>query len=302
MKVLISGATGFVGSRLCRELSGAGHQVSALSRDPSGARDQLETITDAHAWEPVEEPAPGAALEAADAVVHLAGEPVNGRWTAAKKERIRRSRVAGTRNLVDALAAAEDRPGVLVTASAIGYYGDRGDEKLTEDVAPGEGFLADVCQAWEQEAARAGELGVRVVRLRIAIVLGEGGGALDAMLLPFKLGLGGPLGSGRQWWSWIHRDDLVGIVRFALENDRVAGVYNAAAPAPARQKEFARTLGKVLHRPAFLPAPAFALKLILGGFATELLWSRRAVSERIVGEGYEFEHPELDEALDDALH
>lgn len=301
MRVLVSGATGFIGTRLCQELAGAGHEVKALSRDPSAARQALDGIDDAHAWAPNDEPAPPTVIEGADAIVHLAAERVNGRWTNAKKERIRNSRAAGTRNLVDAIEASDDRPTVLVSASAIGYYGDRGEEKLTEESGPGDGFLPEVCQRWEEEATRAEELGLRVVRLRIGIVLDAGGGALGAMLLPFKLGIGGPLGSGRQWWSWIHRDDLVGIVRFALENERLTGVYNATAPEPVRQKDFAAVLGDVLHRPAFMPAPAFALKLVLGGFAVELLGSKRVLPGRIAAAGYEFEHPGLREALEAAL-
>jgi len=297
MQVVISGATGFIGRHLAEQLADAGHTIAALTRDPARARVELPMVRDAFAWNPTAEPAPVAALQGADAVVHLAGEPVVGRWTAAKRAAIRDSRVLGTRNLVAAMAATAEPPRVFVAASAIGYYGDRGNEILTEESAPGSDFLAAVCQQWEAESLHAEDLGVRTVPLRIGIVLGPGGGALAAMLLPFRLGVGGPLGSGRQWWSWIHRDDLVGMIRFALENESLRGPCNATGPRPLPQKLFARTLGRVLHRPALLPAPAFALRTILGGFSAELLSSKRVRPARMTRAGYEFLHPELTDAL-----
>jgi hypothetical protein len=234
-----------------------------------------------------------------DAVVHLAGETIAGRWTPEKKRKIYDSRVLGTRNLVEGLTRldAQEKPKVLVSASAVGYYGDRGDERLTEEAPPSEGFLSKVCQDWEREARRAEELGLRVVRLRFGIVLGPGGGALQTMLPLFKLGLGGPLGSGRQWWSWVHLDDVVGLITFALENEAFSGAVNATAPNPVRQREFARTLGRVLRRPAALPAPAFALRLALGEFAGELLASTQAIPQKAQEMGYRFKYPELEGAL-----
>jgi hypothetical protein len=237
------------------------------------------------------------AIPAGGAVVHLAGESVAGRWNREKKRAIRDSRVLGTRHLVKAIGEAKAKPGVLVCASAVGYYGNRGDEELTEEAAPGSDFLAEVCQAWEAEARRAEEHGVRVVMLRNGIVLGRGGGALTQMLLPFKLGLGGPVGSGKQWMPWVHVDDVVGIILHSIQQAAVRGAVNATAPAPVRNREFTQTLARLLRRPAVLPAPAFGLKILLGEFADVLLASQRAVPRRIQGAGYTFRHPTLVEAL-----
>ncbi len=292
MKILITGATGFLGRRVCEVLSQAGHTIVALSRDPTKAKQRVPALTEAFRWEALAE-----ALKSCDAVVHLAGETVAGRWTDEKKKAIRDSRVLGTRNLVESLTKLDSRPKVLISASAIGYYGDRGEETLTEDSPPGSDFLAQVCQAWESEAARAENFGIRVVRLRIGLVLGPGGGALQALMPIFKLGLGGPLGSGRQFWSWVHRDDVAGAILFALERDDLRGPINVTAPQPVRQREFAQILGHVLRRPAILPAPAFALKLILGEFASELLSSKKVLPQRLQQQGYQFRFAELEPAL-----
>lgn len=300
MKIVLTGATGFIGRRLCQALAADGHELVALTRDPASAQATVPELSAAHPWHAVREYAPREALEGTDAVVHLAGESVAGRWTAAKKELIYETRALGTKHLVEVIAKLDHKPRVLVSASAIGYYGDRGEEKLSETSEPGDDFLARVCRDWEAQAMRAEEAGVRVVRPRIGIVLGPGGGALDAMLLPFKLGAGGPLGSGRQWWSWIHRDDVAGLVRHALDGE-LSGPVNATAPGAVRQREFAKVLGRVLKRPAFLPAPALALKLVLGEFSTELLGSKRVVPERAQQSGYAFAHPELEAALRDCL-
>ncbi len=297
MKVLITGATGFIGSRLCEAFVADGHEPVALSRNPQGARRRVSALSDAYAWSPMDGPPPFEAFDGVDAVVHLAGESVSGRWTPEKKRAIRESRVQGTRHLVDALEQRDAKPSVLVSASAIGVYGDRGDQELTEDAEPGTDFLAQVCVDWEREAQRAEELGVRVVNPRIGIVLGPDGGALQAMLTPFKLGVGGPLGSGRQWWAWVHHDDVVGIIQHAVQNDDFQGPVNATAPTPARQRAFAKVLGRVLGRPAFMPAPAFALKLLLGEFSQELLGSKRVLPERAQQAGYAFGYPELEPAL-----
>ncbi|MFQ5744185.1 MAG: TIGR01777 family oxidoreductase [Acidobacteriota bacterium] len=301
MRILISGATGFVGRRLCEVLGEAGNELTALSRHPEAAKRAVPQLTNAFLWSATDSPPPGESLAGVDAIVHLAGESVVGRWTARKTRAIRDSRVLGTRRLVDALAATQSPPRVLVAASAIGYYGDRGDEILKEDSPPGTDFLAQVCQGWEAEAARAGELGVRVVSLRIGVVLGPGGGALQAMLPPFRMGVGGPLGSGRQWWSWVQRDDLVGMIRFALDHQELTGPYNATSPEPMRQKDFGKVLGRVLHRPAFMPTPATALKILLGGFSSELLSSKRVLPSRMQQTGYEFRFPRLEPALSEAL-
>jgi hypothetical protein len=300
MRVLITGVTGFIGNRLAETLAEAGHEVWGLSRNPDKAREKVPQLTEAFAWNPIAQQPPGQAFADVGAVVHLAGELVAGRWTEKKKQRIEDSRVIGTRNLVKAFEVA-NRPPVLVSSSAIGFYGNRGDSELAEDHRPGHDFLAKVCRAWESEAGRAEQLGVRVVIVRTGIVLAPGGGALQAMLPPFKMGVGGPMGSGQQWWSWIHRDDLVGIVQRAIEDDEMRGVYNGTAPNPMRQREFGRVLGKVLHRPAFMPTPALALKLLLGGFSTELLGSKRVLPERLQKHGFEFRYPELEGALRQAL-
>ncbi len=300
MKVLVTGATGFVGRRLCEVLNQRGHAVAALSRNGFTAKQKLPLIDQAFSWQPSSEPAPAEAFEGVDGVIHLLGESVQGRWNASKKAAIRDSRVIGTRNLVAGIAGLESRPKVLVSASAIGYYGERGDEELSEESAPGDDFLAGVTREWESEATAAERLGVRVALPRVSVVLAPGGGALGAMLLPFKLGAGGPLGSGQQWWSWIHRDDLVEMMIKLLESD-FSGAINGAAPNPVRQKEFAQVLGKILRRPSFMPAPAFALRIALGGFSTELLSSKRVFPKAADRLGFAFRYPYLEGALREAL-
>lgn len=296
--VLITGATGFVGQRVARALADRGDRVIGLSR---AAREPGDGVSAWHVWASPGDALPAAALDGVDAVVHLAGEPVAGRWSAEKKARIRDSRVLGTRSVVAGIAAAASRPAVLVSASAIGYYGDRGDEELVEGSAPGVDFLAEVCTAWEDEARAAEALDVRVARLRIGLVMHPDGGALAKMLLPFKLGLGGKMGSGRQWMSWIHLDDLVGLVLFALDNPGAQGAINATAPEPARNRDFAKALGKALHRPTFLPTPGFALSAALGEFSTEVLSSKRVLPARAQALGYTFTAPALGPALRDLL-
>src|SRR5438128_9686213 len=261
MRVLVTGGTGFIGAALCHALTAARHAVTVVTRDP--ARVDGPVI----GWERV-----SAAVRETDALVNLAGEPLGSqRWSVPQKEVIRQSRVLATRTLVDAVAAAEPRPKVLVNASAVGYYGPRDDEALDESAGPGTGFLADVCRAWEQEALRAEELGLRVVRLRLGVVLAADGGALARMLPPFRAFVGGPIGSGRQWMSWIHRDDVTGLVVAALGNDGYRGPVNATAPEPVTNREFAKALGRALARPAWLPMPASALRLALGEMADLLL-------------------------------
>jgi uncharacterized protein (TIGR01777 family) len=279
----------------------AGHTVRALSRDSVAAKQRVPHLKEVFPWNPLQELPPLQAFEGCDAVVNLAGESIAGRWTAPKKQLIRDSRVQGTKNLVNALAQLSSRPKVLISASAIGYYGDRGEETLTEDAAPGSDFLAQVCRDWENEALKAESLGMRVVRLRIGLVLGRGGGTLQALLPLFRVGLGGPLGSGRQWWSWIHRDDLCRLIVQILANENVSGPINATAPQPVRQKEFAQVLGRVLRRPAFLPTPAFALKIALGEFADGILASQRALPRRAQEMGYRFQFEELEGALREIL-
>ncbi len=294
--ILLTGATGFIGSPLCESLRSAGHRLTALCRNPEAAKRRIPALETCYEWEATSSSLPSAAFQKVDAVVNLAGEGVACRWTAARKRAIHDSRVLGTRHLVAGMEAADSKPKLLISASAIGYYGDRGEETLTEEVSPSGDFLAKLSVDWEEEAARAEALGVRVSRLRIGIVLGADGGALGAMMLPFKLGLGGPLGSGRQWWSWIHLADLIGIIEFLLDRE-LNGPFNATAPEPVRQKEFARTLGKVVRRPALLPAPSFALSLVVGEFSTELLSSKRVLPHEVQKAGYEFRFPKLERAL-----
>lgn len=300
MRTLITGATGFIGSALSRRLQRTGHEVWALSRGGDSATSHLPAVSRAFAWDPMAGPAPAEAFEGVEAVVHLAGESVAGRWTRARREAIEQSRVVGTTNLVAAIEELSQRPRVLVSSSAIGYYGDRGEESLTEQSHSGDDFLARVSREWEAAARGAEGLGVSVVRLRTGIVLGHGGGALKEMLPPAKLGLGGPLGSGRQWWSWIHLEDAIGIIEHALTLNQSTAL-NGTAPVPVRQIEFAKTLGGVLKRPAFMPAPAFVLKLVLGGFAVELLSSKRVLPEATRASGYDFRFAELGPALADIL-
>jgi uncharacterized protein len=300
MRVAITGATGRIGTRLVAALKRRGDDVTVLSRNPDAARASLGV--EAHAWQPESEPAPAAALAGRDGVVHLAGEDVAQRWSDEAKRRLRASRELGTRNLVEGLRAAEPRPGVLVSASAVGFYGARGDEPVTEDDPPGDDFLAGVCAAWEREAAEAERLGARVVRVRTGVVLDKGGGALAKMLPFFRLGIGGPVAGGRQYIPWIHVDDLVGVYLAALDGHEWSGAVNATAPDPATNKEFSRTLGRVLHRPALAPVPGFAIRALYGEMAAIVVTGQRAVPVRTQALGYRFEHPELGEALQHALH
>lgn len=296
-RILVTGATGLVGARLLPALLDAGEAVAAVTRRPdrAGASDpRAERV----GWDGRR--LSGDALSGTRALVHLAGEPVfGGPVTAARRRRIRDSRVESTRALVDALAAlpAEDRPDVFVCASAVGYYGSRGESVLDEDAAPGEGFLAEVCVAWEREAARAEALGIRRVSLRIGIVLAREGGALAPLARLFGLGLGGPLGDGRQWVPWIHVDDLVALLRRSLEDETLAGALNAVAPNPVRNAELTRALAACLGRPALLRVPGFAVRMGLGELAGELLGSRRVVSRRAEEHGFRFRYPTLEEAL-----
>ncbi len=296
MKIAITGASGFIGRRLMKFLAGRGHRLRALSRH---AGTNLPAGVELSVWNPLG-PAPEAALRDADAVVHLAGETVAQRWTAEARQRISDSRVLGTRHLVAALANCSPRPPVLVCASAIGYYGSRGDEMLTEDSGPGAGFLADLCVAWEREAAKAEALGMRVTRIRIGLVLDAGGGALKPMLAPFRAGLGGPLGGGRQWMSWIHASDLAEMICFALERP-APPVMNGVAPGAVTNAAFTRALAAALHRPAFLPVPKPALRILFGEMAEMLFASQRVAPVAAESAGFQFQYPELGTALTDLL-
>lgn len=296
MLVAVTGSTGLVGGALAPRLAAGGHRVVRLVRSTTTA---LLPGERAVSWDPDAGAIDSTGLVGVDAVVHLAGESIaSGRWTEARKRRIRASRVGSTRLLAEALARLARPPRVLVAASATGYYGDRGDLVLREDSAPGSGFLAGVCREWEAAAEPAARRGIRVVHLRIGLVLSRDGGALAALLTPFRLGAGGPVGSGAQWWSWITLDDLLGAILHALATEPLAGPVNAVAPNPVTNREFAKTLGRVLRRPALLPLPAFAARLVLGEMAGALLLaSARVVPARLQATGYAFREPALEGAL-----
>jgi uncharacterized protein (TIGR01777 family) len=297
VNIAITGASGLIGRRILSLLGRRGHALRVLSRranvivSPGVER----SLWDPRGGEPLE-----AALRDADAVIHLAGENVAQRWTAPVKRRILESRVTGTRALVRAMASLPRPPATLICASAVGYYGSRGDEALTEAAAPGEGFLAEVCVAWEREALAAQALGVRVVRMRVGVALDPRGGALGRILLPFRWGLGGPLGDGRQWMPWIHVEDLAELFRFAVETP-VEGAVNAVSPNPVENSVFTRELGHTLRRPALLPVPKFALRALFGEMAEVLLASQRVIPQAAVSAGFQFRFPNLGPALADLL-
>lgn len=290
MRILLTGATGFVGGRLSELLRGQGHEVLPVSRRPLGSEAAFD-------WS---EEGLQRGVAAADAIVHLAGENLFAkRWSARQKAVLCSSRVESTRRL--ARLAAEHGTKVFVSASAVGRYGASDDRELDESSPRGSDFLADLCTQWEDATEAAVEAGVRTAIVRIGVVLGKDGGALAKMLPPFRLGLGGPLGSGDQWMSWIHLDDLCGLIAFLLEHEGAAGPFNATAPNPVTMKTMARTLGRVLHRPAFLPAPAPMLRLALGEVADVLLTGQRVLPRRALAAGFSFRHPELEPALRDLL-
>ncbi|MCW2970443.1 MAG: hypothetical protein JWO23_1570 [Solirubrobacterales bacterium] len=304
-RVTLTGATGLIGRTLHAALRDRGAEVAVLTRDPDRARATLGEV-EAVAWRLMDEPAPADALVGRDAVFHLAGEPVAQRWTAKARQAIRESRVTGTRNLLAGLRTAGEpdagrRPPTLVSSSAIGYYGAHGEEPLDEDAPAGSDFLARVCREWEAEARRASALGMRVVQVRTGVVLDRGGGALAQMLPAFRLGIGGPLAGGRQYVSWIHVDDLVAIMVTALEDERWSGPINATAPEPVTNRDFSRALGAALGRPARLPVPGLALRLLYGEMAEIVTSGARVVPAKPLVLGYEFRHPRVDEALRSAL-
>ncbi len=291
MEILVSGSRGLVGAALVPALESGGHRVRRLVREGGEGNDCI-------VWQPEAGRIEREKLAGIDAVIHLAGEPITGRWTAAKKQRIRQSRIAGTRLLAETLAQLSPRPRVFLCTSAIGYYGDRADTWLDEDSALGTGFLAEVCRDWEAAADPARVAGIRVATMRLGVVLSRHGGALGAMLLPFRLGLGGRVGSGQQWWSWISIEDVVGGIQHALTAETLSGPVNLVAPQPVTNTEFTHALGRVLRRPAILPAPAALLRLALGEMADGLLLSSARVRPaRLLASGYQFRQSELTPAL-----
>ncbi len=300
LSITVTGATGLIGPQLVRLLRERGDEVTVLTRDPERAREVLGDV-EAVAWDLLSEPAPAGALSGRDAVVHLAGAPVAQRWSAAAKQAIRDTRVIGTGHLIEGLSSAEERPRALVSSSAIGYYGPHGLEPLDEDAPAGEDFLAKVCVEWEQQAARAAELGIRVVQVRTGVVLDANGGALEKMLPPFRMGVGGPVAGGRQFISWIHTDDLVGIMLAAIDDERWNGPVNATAPEPLSNRDFSRVLGRVLNRPAVLPVPGLALRALYGDMAEIVTTGARVLPAKALVLGYAFAQPVLEPALRSAI-
>ncbi len=294
-RILVSGSSGLVGRALLPVLKANGYEVTRLIHGASSGPNVI-------GWDPSQSPAPES-VSGFDAVVHLAGESIVGRWTDEKKQRIRDSRITGTRHLAEALARASHRPRVLVSASAIGYYGDRGDEILREESPSGSGFLAEVCLGWESATVPAAQAGIRTAHIRTGVVLSTEGGALSKMLTPFRLGVGGNVGNGRQWWSWIALEDEVGIILHVLKTESLQGPVNTVAPNPVTNAEFTKTLGSALSRPTIFPMPAFAARLAFGQMADELLLaSQRVNPHRVMASGYVFQQPELRPALQALLH
>ncbi len=301
MRVLVTGASGFIGSALCDSLLVRGDTVVGLARDPKRAR-QTNPRVAWHAWQPTLERPPAEAFEGVDAVVNLLGEKINQRWSDEAKRRIMESRRTGTHNLVGAIAGLERKPRVLVSQSAIGFYGDRGASLVDESSEPGEGYDAEVVREWEKAAREVEPTGVRLVVVRTGHVLDPSGGFLAALLTPFRLGVGGPLAGGAQYVSWVHVDDEVGILLWAVDNEKVSGVVNATAPNPVTNRVFSKALGRALGRPAVVPVPGVTLDLMYGKeFGRVLRGGQRVIPRRALDLGYQFKHPELDEALRDLL-
>jgi len=289
MKILISGATGFIGSRLAALLQTSGHSVTRLVRSSS----DIGLL-----WDPYKNEVDISRMEGYDAFVHLSGESINGRWTRSKKKKILNSRVISTKFLSECISKLQNPPKAFICSSAIGYYGNRGDEELTESSSAGTGFLAEVCKAWEAETKSIEVKGLRVVNIRTGLILSPDGGALEKLLLPFKLGVGGQIGSGSQWWSWITLIDLLRIYQYSIENNGVKGIINAVSPNPERNSTFVKTLAKVLHRPAIFPLPGFVVKLIFGEMGQELLLDgQKVIPSKLSESGYKFQQSELESAL-----
>jgi uncharacterized protein (TIGR01777 family) len=296
VKVLVTGGTGFIGTAVVQRLLGEGHEPIVLSR-PGGRHPPAGVGIE---WDTKSGPPPRKAWEGVEALINLAGERPNGRWTAAKKRRLRESRVGTTNRLVEGMAVLSSPPRVMISMSTSGYYGDRGDERLTEEAPAGEGFVPSMIRDWEAAAMEAEQLGVKVARTRGSIVIGRSGPGWKRLKLVANLGVLGPVAGGRQWWSWIHIDDVTRFMLHALHH-QLSGAFNLAAPDARRQRDWAQTLARVVHRPGFFPAPAFAVKAVLGGFSAELLESRHMIPAAVLNSGYVFSHPDLEPALRDLV-
>lgn len=303
MRVIITGGTGIIGSTLARSLSADSHEVIVLSRSPQQKKGLLPPNVRVEQWDGMSAAGWGALADGADAIVNLAGESIGGkrvpppRWTPERKQRILQSRLHAGAAVMEALHSVKNKPRVLVQASAVGYYGSRGDEVLTEDSPPGSGFLAQVCVDWEQSTAAAEALGVRRAVIRSGVVLDPRDNAFQSLILPFKFFIGGPIGSGRQYFSWIHIEDEVRAIRFLIENEQTRGIYNLTAPQPLPNREVARILGRVMRRPSFVPVPAFALKLALGEVASVVLDSQRVLPQRLQEAGFTYRFPDFESAM-----
>ena len=302
MQIVVTGGSGFIGSALIPRLVADGHDIVLFTRNPEAARSKIDRRVKVERWDGKSVGPWESHIDGADAVINFAGEPLDARrWTPRQKERIIGSRVDATSAIVKAMEKAKRKPTVFVSASGVGYYGSVENGNITEDAARGTDFLSETTFQWEKAARGAESLGVRTVILRIAVVLGDNGGALRKLLIPFKLFVGGPLGSGRQWFPWVHRDDLVGVILFALADKNVAGSMNVTAPESVTMKEFCATLGHVLHRPSWAPVPGFVLKIVLGEMSGMVLTGQRAVPRALERYGYKFRFPQLASALSDIL-
>lgn len=300
MKIIVSGGTGFIGRALVQRLTSEGHKIIIFTRSEQNPNLNSDRMT---RWDAKTMGPWAKELEGADAVIHLAGESIVAkRWSPEQKIKIKNSRIHSTRILIEAIERCSVRPRVLINASAVGYYGNVREGSVTEDAPKGKGFLADVCEVWENEARQAEVLGVRTVYIRTGVVLEKDGGALSKMLPPFILYIGGPLGSGKQWFPWIHRDDVIEILIFIINHAAISGPVNVVAPHPVRMRKFCKTLGKALKRPSWAPVPAFVLRTLLGEMSEMLLEGQRAIPEKLLKAGYPFRYPKLDEALDAILN
>ncbi|MFQ6116259.1 MAG: TIGR01777 family oxidoreductase, partial [bacterium] len=298
MKIVLSGGTGFIGGALLRQLQETKNQVVLLTRKPEAIKKLAKDTVEIIFWDGKTMGSWAKCLDGSDAIINLAGEPIaKKRWTKEQKRRIINSRVEATKAMVTAIAETKKKPSILVNASAVGFYGNVEDEDVTESHPKGNDFVADVCEQWEREACMAEALDIRVVLPRFGVVLAKDGGAFKKMQLPFKLFVGGPLGTGRQWFSWVHREDVIGVILFALEQSKLSGPVNVVAPEPVTMKQFCKTLGKALGRPSWAPVPALVLRALLGEMAEMFLTGQRVIPKKLEELGYQFQYPKLEEAL-----